>query len=326
MSNASLSAPSNALLTDCTLSEKLIPLNRKRQLFLTLGVIFFIPAITISFSRVPGRVLEPLWLLFPMAVFFVFGAYSFHLSHQYTKKKKTLISTHFLHSMLAEQFELYHFDPLAHFSAEELEPAQLKPEIWNKAEGNDLFQASYQGVTFRFSNMKLSDSSSPYLGSSSIWKLKGQWLILDLHKAISAPLIVSELENKGQMGKAARIETGNADFDKRFTVLCEHPDLVPQVLSEDFMKFLLHYDCIFAYHKRHVCFKENVVHICIKSDRYIFSPWDYVRDIPAMREQMLGEMDELKKIIDGFLQIDALFEASGTTDNTASLYKEENGL
>ena len=316
MSNASLSASSNASLTDCTLSEKLIPLNRKRQLFLILGVVFFIPA----FIMVNASTLHEYFDFFPLIgftlLFFAASSTSFYLCRQYANKKKALISTHFLHSMLAEQFKLHHFDPLSYFLADELNVSQLQPRHWNATEGNDLFHASYQGVTFHFSNIRLFNNAPRYRNSN--WKLKGQWLILDLHKAISAPLIVSELENKGQMGKAARIETENADFDKRFTVLCEHPDLVPQVLSEDFMKFLLHYDCIFAYHKRHICFTENAVHICIKSDRYIFSPWGYVDNIPAMRERILSEMDEIKKIIDGFLQIDALFGENNTTDDAAS--------
>jgi len=300
-------------ITDCALSKKLIPLNRKRQLFFTLGIIFFIPAFIIATSRELHEYFDSFRLIPSMLLLFAVSSTSFYLSRQYTNKKKTLIGTHLLHAMLAEQFELYHFDPLAYFLVNELNISQLRPGLWNATEGNDLFHASYRGVTFHFSNIRLfDDTQSRYRNSN--WRLKGQWLILDLHKEIPAPLMISELEHKGRMGKDAKIETGNPDFDKRFTVLCEHPAVVPQVLTGEFMEFLLHFDCIFAYNQRHIFFKENAVHIGIKSDRYLFSPWSYIRDIPALRERILDEMDDIKKVIDGFLLINALFRTSVEQD------------
>jgi len=301
-------------VTDCTLSEKLMPLNKKRQFSYILGVIFLVPAAVlflVSYINATESLLALSVLLGAG------GGISLFISNNFTKEKKALISSHVIAGMLAEQFALESYNPLSTFSQEEVERSELRR--WHRISGNDMFSASYRGVSFRFADVKLVRQS----GRSSHTVFKGQWLILDLPNEISAPLMVSELEKKGRFPRALRtsIPTGNEHFDSKFTVLTENPELVPQIVTNDLISFLLptNYENIdfddplamsfMQLSEHHLFFKGKEAQIGIHSGRDLFEPCRNVDDIPALRERILDEMDDIKKVIDGFLLIEHLFGA-----------------
>ena len=312
--------PPDTPVTDCTLSEKLMPLNKKRQFSYILGVIFLVPAAVlflVSYINATESLLA-LSLLLGAG-----GGISLFISNNFTKEKKTLISSHVITGMLAEQFELYSYNPLSTFSQEEVERSELRR--WHRISGNDMLAANYRGVNFHFADVKLVRQS----GRSSHTVFKGQWLILDLPNEISAPLMISTLEKKGRFPRGQRnsIPTGNEHFDSKFTVLTENPELVPQIVTNSLISFLLptNYENIdfddplamsfMQLSEHHLFFKGKEAQIGIHSGRDLFEPCRNVDDIPALRERILSEMDEIKAIIDAFLQIDALFEVSNTTDD-----------
>ena len=229
-------------------------------------------------------------------------------SKEYGKEEKALVGAQVVESLLAGNFELIEYAPQKSFSMEQLLASQLRG--WSSFEGNDFFRGTYKGVSFAFSDVQL----APLF-------FKGQWLILDLHREMPAPLMISELEDRGSFGKKARVQIeeppkahiAQAQFSNTFTILTDTSDLVSQVLTPDFMEFLLGIGpppASSASHTgKHLLFEGKQVHIFIYSDHDLFElAGSEVQNIPAFLERVQREIDFIKRVIDGFLLIEGLFE------------------
>jgi len=289
---------------DAALSEKLQPLNVKKQIFQTIGFLLLAPALFVLFLSRAGMVDGGLTLGLGV-LGGILGAICLYISNSYGKEKKALISKHVIQGVLEENFELVKYAPLESFSEEQLRISQLRG--WNKFKGNDFFQAKYKNVSFQFSDV--------WLGRSRANRLKGQWLILDLYREIPAPLIISELERRGDLGRKARVQLEQTPFSDRFTVLTESPDSIPKILTPEFIEYLLTADDQSFYNGQHLFFMGKQAHYGINSELDLFEPCDNVQNIPALRERVQEEIDHIKRIIDGFLLIEGLFQGAETEDD-----------
>lgn len=301
-------SPSPFPISDCTLSEKLIPLNKKRQFFFTLSIPLLVLA-GISFLLFA---LEPFASTLADILFFflflfcgILGGVFFFLSTQHTKEKKALISTYIVEEMLKEHFTLSSYEPLSTFSLEQIKASHLRR--FHRIHGNDLIKATYKGIPFQFSDIRLIRQS----GRSSHTIFRGQWLIIDLEKAIPAPLMVSEIEQKGKLKKGIKVFTGHSAFDLQFTTLTENQELAPQILTPEFIHFLLATDNDTFAHQKHLLFSNKRIHMGIKSNQDFFEPCKNVDNIPLMRQRLLGEIDSIKEALDGVL-LTNLFSAEDT--------------
>jgi len=115
--------------------------------------------------------------------------------------------------------------------------------------------------------------------------------------------MISEMESKGELGRHARVQIVQKPFsDTAFTVLTMSPDLVPQVLTPDFVEFLIATGRQFSYNRRHLFFMGKQAHIGINTGRDLFEPCSNMRNATALRTRIQEEIDYIKEIIDGFLR------------------------
>ncbi|MCL2842348.1 MAG: DUF3137 domain-containing protein [Oscillospiraceae bacterium] len=291
---------------DAALSEKLQPLQVKKNWFQLAGAVIIIPMIVVVFYFLAMD--SDLSILFGI-LGAAAGGTCFYKGTLYTRKKKELISTYVIQGMLADNFELVRYAPKETFTEGQLRTSQLRG--WNTHKGNDWFQATYKGVTFTFSDVGIYRQ-----GRHRYTVLKGQWLILRLHKEISAPLIISELEKRGALGRRARVQIEQKPFGDIFTVLTESPAVISQVLTPGFMEFLLTMRHSISYVETHLFFGGEQAHIGLNTREDLFEPCNNVQDIPALRERVQTEIDLIKRIIDGFLLTEGLFQNQPQQDPT----------
>jgi len=148
-------------------------------------------------------------------------------------------------------------------------------------------------------------------------KFLGQWMILALDKELPAPLLISEIETKGDFGRRARAQMEQEQRQVgAFTVLTESLALAEQVLTPKFTDFLLNppsAPCHPSSHNAmHLFFMGKQAHIGLETARKLLVPCRDVRDIPALNERIQGEIDYIKKILDGFLLTNGLFAEDKT--------------
>jgi len=291
---------------DAALSGKLRPLNLKKRIFEAVGWMSLIPAGIAGLFFFIGE--SGLGAAIAI-VGGIVGGVCLYISRRYVKEKKALISDHVVKGMLADNFELIEYASQETFSEEQIQVSQLRG--WNQITGNDWFRAKHNDVSFAFSDVVLRQAG----GRSSSTKFRGQWLILDLHKEFSAPLLISEIEQKGMFSRRARAQMEQTSFeveDTTFTVLTESPEIIPQVLTPKFREFLSTTTSReMFYYEKHLFFMDKQVHIGIGTWHDLFEPCSNVQDIPALRERIQSEIDFIKEIIDGFLLIEGLVREKG---------------
>jgi len=199
------------------------------------------------------------------------------------------VSAHVIGGVLADNFELVKHDPQESISGEQLRASRLRG--WGRSEGSDFFEAKYKGISFVFSNVKLYDER---IRGETI--LDGQWLVLDLRKEMPGALMISGLEKEDRLDKATvQIE--------QFAVRTEFPELVSEVLTPAFVLFLLS-----MRPRVHLFFEGKQLYFGVDAGKYLFEPWFKVQEIPALRERVQREIDDIKRIIDGCLLLDWLFQ------------------
>ena len=280
-------------LCDTTISEKLVMLNKKLSVFSIVGFIF-IGCGVVAFSFAQRTDSGGLHVL---AIFSVLiGIACFAKRQQYYNEKKTLISERVVWAMLADNFELIEYNATETFSDEQFQASQLRWG-WGPISGNDLMKARYKGVDFEFSDVRLMGS----VGNEDSQTYKWQWMIIDLHRKIPKPLMVSELESKGSFGYFNKRDR-QPQIVGKFNVLCESPDIASQALTPEFVNFLF-----MANAPQHLLFEGKTVHYGRLTGLDFFEPCKNIRDIPAVRERIQMEIDWIKQIIDGFILIEYLF-------------------
>ena len=270
---------------------------------MTIGCVFFVPAVIALIVSWFAAIDDVTFIVFAF-IGMGAGAIFMKISSEYLSKKKALISEYVVQAMLEDNFEQVEYNPTGTFSYEHLAASGLR---WTGSKGNDVFKAGYKGVTFAFSDVELWRG----VGRHRTDVLRGQLLIIDLHRELSTPLMVSEIERRGRdsFSKGDRLQ----QFEGRFHVFCKSDELASQVLTPGFVEFL---------HERsdsqHLFFDGKTVHYGKDTRCDFFEPCSNVRDIPAVRERIQDEIDDIKHIIDGFLLNQYLFpvEAPGSENES----------
>lgn len=278
---------------DVALSEQLRPLQVKKN---RMQILFGMIATATILTYIYVMVSESFGFLALGLLGAALGGGCFYKSTLYTKKKKALISTHVIQGMLADNFALTHYAPEETFSEGQLRTSQLRK--WNSFNGNDWFKAEYQGIVFTFSDVGLYQQ-----GRHRHKVFKGQWLILTLQKEVPAPLIISQLERRGELGRRARVPIEQKPFGDIFTVLTEMPAIVPQVLTPDFMEFLITIRHSAPNTELHLFLDGNQAHMGLSTDTDLFEPCSDIQNIPALRQRVQGEIDYIKRVLDGFVSL-----------------------
>jgi len=287
-------------LSDAELSRKLEPLSKKAKMFAILGVVCI--GVAISSYFVPNFFGDlDLLFIFQFTVGLILCLVFFGMHAKYTEKKKRLISANVVHDMLADAFELSIYDPDRNIGEYWVQKSQLKG--WNNMQGSDFIRAKHRGVDFTFSDVELTARSGKY--TTTIFS--GQWLIVDLSKAIGAPVVVSELARKGiLLDTRSKVQMENLAFSKQFTVLTEDPHTAFYVLTPHFMEFLMSSRPL-SKGRKHLCFTDANAHVAIATGNDSFEPCQNVTDIPALRRRIQDEIDFIKSVIDELLLNERLF-------------------
>ena len=285
---------------DTTLSKKLVPLNRKRSIFTTIGWVFLCCWLIVLLITWANNQLAP--VIFSFAIV-IAGVICIGISGSYKSKKKTIISEHIVQAMLEDNFGQVEYNATETFSDEQLTASGLR---WTGSSGNDVFKTEYKGVTFAFSDVVLWRGS----GRNQTDVLHGQLLIIDLHREFPTPLMVSELEKSRDIFSK---EDRQRQLEGRFRVFCKSDELATQVLTPGFMQFLNTIS-----ESQHLFFDGKTVHYGRYTKDDFFEPCSNVRDIPAVRKRIQSEIDCIKRIIDRFLANEYLFPGEAPDSESES--------
>ncbi len=301
-------------LSDAELAGQLSSLNKKAN---TMKILALVCAIGIFV----------LWLIHPLigAAMFIPAAVFAVLSAKAGSKAKTLLANNITRDILSEGFDECIYAADYRLPDETLREAALIPN-WDLATGSDLISAKYRGHTINFSDIELSEEveredSDGNTSTSYETKFKGQWMILELGRAVPAKLRLREnIERTGKLSRklfGERIEnkddvkTENEAFNKRFQILTEDEHSAFYILTPHFMEFIMSADDA-ANTRTYLSFVENRVHIACYTGKDSFElQKNDGANLDAVRSRMKSELRYITSIADELLKNEYLFGSAG---------------
>lgn len=300
-------------LSDEELAGKLLSLNKKASTMLILAGVSVVGIFVLWFAHP----LAGAAMFIPAAVFVI-------MSSKVSGTAKSLLANNVTRDIISEVFDECIYAAHYRLPDETLREAALIPD-WDRASGSDLVSAKYKGHTINFSDIELEErvdrtDSDGDTSTSYITKFKGQWIILELGRAVPAKLRLREnIERSGKLSKkifGERIEnksdlqTENEAFNKRFQILTEDPQSAFNILTPHFIEFIMHVDNA-ANAETDICFIENRVHIACHTGRDSFElQKNDGANLEQIRMRMRFELRYITSIADELLKNEYLFGSS----------------
>lgn len=299
-----------ARLSDMELSNQLMTLNKKADTMKILALVCVVGIFV-------------LWLIHPLigAAAFIPAAVFAVMSASAGSKAKNLLANNITRDILMEVFDECIYAAEYCLPAETLREAALIPN-WDTVTGSDLISAKYKGHTINFSDIELSEKveredSDGNTSTTHETKFKGQWMILELDRAVPAKLRLREnMERSGKISKkifGERIEnksdvkTENEAFNKRFQILTEDAHSAFYILTPHFMEFILSADDAANTHT-YLCFIEDRVHIACDTGKDSFElQKNDGANLEQIRMRMRSELRYITRVADELLKNEYLF-------------------
>jgi hypothetical protein len=236
-------------------------------------------------------------------------------------KAKTLLADNITRDVLSGVFDDCTYDHAHHLPNQSLREAALV-DNWDIASGSDLISGKYKGHSVQFSDVELSEEieqedDEGHTNTTYETKFKGQWMILELERAVPAPLRLREnMERSSKLSKKifgerhkskSDVETENVEFNKRFQILTEDAHNAFYILTPHFMEFIMKADAA-ANTVTNLCFIENRVHIALHTGMFSFEiKKNDGNNIDALRARMKSDLSYLTSIVDELLKNKYLF-------------------
>ncbi len=256
-------------------------------------------------------------ILLPVAIVFVLSAAIFIFASMRIDKLKALMGSAVTLPIIKELFDVKIYRPNGHINREIIASAGLVNN-WEDISGSDYFEGSYNGVSIRYSDVNLSHEetdtdSDGKKTTKNVTDFKGQWLVCDFGKELSAT--VRLIERKGGTrfqrkhdGGKSDVETENMEFNKKYRITTTDGHTAFYLLTPHFMERVMAVDEM-AKSSSLFCFQDGKVHIALYSGRDFFELKGVRLDhMDNVRQKFRGDLKYLTDIVDELLLNERLFK------------------
>lgn len=223
------------------------------------------------------------------------------------RKKKIIkyaVSDNVARSAVTDKFDIVLYSPGGYIRRGLIREANLI-HGWNRISGSDQIKGSYKGVRFAFSDIHLEFENADGGRKRRLTKFKGQWLILELAKAVSCEVQLREGGGKSD------IQTENIEFNRRFQILAPTPLNAFYVLTPQLIEQVMN-AAHRAKSRMFIGFEGKKMHVALHNGRDLFELCDKkhpfaVSNLATLRMQMRWDANYIANIIDEFIVNEALF-------------------
>ncbi len=191
------------------------------------------------------------------------------------------------------------------------------PFDFDEINAGDYFKAEYKGVGIEMCDLSLieittetttDDDGNEHETERRDEVFKGQWIILDFHKELTADLCVFE-RTRNPLFRSKQLETENEAFNKRFGIACDNAHDAFYILTPHMMEHIMNMDDM-AGAKTYMRFlTEGKVYIAFQSGRDHFEVGNLKNaNIDDLRSKFRGEIRYVTDLIDEFLSLDSMYK------------------
>ncbi len=243
-------------------------------------------------------------LMLAIPLFLVAAALSAVKDKKDTAMKQQMGDT-LIKEALEEVFEDVVYEPFGKMGITQIKNSGVMiPLDYNDTQGNDHIKAIYKGVNIEFCDIVLIQEEDIYNEEMQVWEnkkrevFKGQWLICDLGKKLSAQVSLAPRSGFQRLIRTDTIKTGNEVFDKHFTVRSDDGERAFHILTPHAIEYILSAAEISG-GKLYMSFlKEGKVHIAVERDQDLFEIGSSSVDNDRLREKIRSQICWFTDMID----------------------------
>jgi hypothetical protein len=217
--------------------------------------------------------------------------------------------------VLREVFDVKAYHPDRSLRRETIEESKL--HAVDQLSGSDYTEGSYRGVNFLFSDVCLireeTYSDDGKRKKRDVTDFKGQWLVCDFGKELSATVTLRERRDSSQIlqyrnSKTSDIETENVEFNTKYQIRADDAHAAFYLLTPHFMEQLMALDEL-AHTQTLLSFRTGKVHIALNNWSDSFTV-DSVKSgrMDEVRKKFRSDLRYLTGIMDALLENDKLLK------------------
>ena len=227
---------------------------------------------------------------------------------------KQRLSETLIPELLSQVLEDVEYDHGGHIDGRLIQSVGMPfPFEFDEVLGSDHIRGRYRGVDVEFSDITLDrvteTTSTDENGNSETKEIRrthfrGQWIILDLHRELSADLSIFE----GGRKKKGQVETENEAFNEKFGITCENEHDAFYILTPHLMDHIMTLDERAGGNTYMRFLKDGKVHVAVSSGRDHFElEMLNIANVDALRSRFRGELAYVTALVDELLAVDTMF-------------------
>ena len=230
---------------------------------------------------------------------------------------KQLLGEHVAQDLVTEVFgPEAGYEPFGHIADDDIIRAQIclpTPDSQDEVRGSDHIRAVYQGLTIELGDIELihisldtDDDGNTSKNERTIFK--GQWLMCDFSKELSAEVLLSENSKKfpGYL-KKKRIQMENETFNSRFLVFSENEHEAYYLLTPHMMEYILGMSGRSGGNMYMSFLRDGKLHVAVDSGKDFFELGKEKTDIEILRNRFRSQIRWFTDLIDELRESKTLF-------------------
>ncbi len=290
----------------CCDNELLAQLRRLKTTVLISKILtFFIPVAGFAAVAYIASLEAWVWMMAAIALSAIlcFGA-AFIWGAQ-SKKLKVLLGQSVTMPVVQEVFDVAEYRPERGIESRLINAAGLIYD-WDTYSGNDFVRGRYKGMGIMYSDIHLQreEEDTDEDGKRTkhyVTVFKGQWMICDFGKQLSAALRLRENPRINLIKAKSDIETESPEFNKKYRIITSDGHTAFYVLTPHFIEYILAADEL-ARARTYFCFEGSQVHIAIDSRRDSLELKRVrLHSVENIREKFRSELKYVTDILDVLL-------------------------
>jgi len=217
-------------------------------------------------------------------------------------KMKELAAAGLIPQALAQVLEDVSYDPRGRIGDHVVRHVPMGfPFDFDEVKGSDHISGTYKGLRMEMSDLELVDVRRVHTKNGTrterVTVFRGQWIICQFRRQLSADVLLSERGALGQMFKLGGIKTESEAFNSRFCIRSDSEHDVFYLLTPHRMEQVLHMDAL-ADGDSYLRFgRDGLVHIAVSTGKNLFEVGSD-RDAESLRQKFLQELADITALLD----------------------------
>lgn len=297
-------------LDDSNLTAQLRSLNTRKNIMFGLTALCLVAA--------AGSALSGAWI--PLGIGLLAGAVCVVVGLTAKNKVRELFKSNVVQDALSGIFSDCVYLPERSLGDETIAAAELIGG-WNRCYGEDYVSGTYKGHRIEYSDVRLAEvtthrDSNGNKSRESTTVFHGQWMTCKLDRPVEHMVRIRENAERAGLSKKlfgshlggnSDIETENAAFNRQFQILTDDPHTAFYILTPHFMEYIVAADQQ-ANGRIYLGFTGDTLHIAVWNNRDSFEvKGGDVKNLPALRARLQGEISLITSILDELFQNENLF-------------------